>query len=88
MWAGGVCKLVLDIDFVRAHHGRVTADVRFTPVGAQTNAHSPANDGEVHISGTAVMADTGRPLGFATVAEIMLARQYEGPGGHLQFIAA
>lgn len=79
--------LVIDNDFVRAHHNRVTTDVRFTPVGAQTNAHSPANDGEVHISGTAVMADTGRALGFATVAEIMLAAQYEGRGGHLQFIA-
>jgi hypothetical protein len=79
--------LDLDNDFVRAHHNRVTVDVRFTVVGAQTNAHSPANDGEVHISGTAVFAGTNRPLGFATVAEIMLARQYEGPGGHLQFIA-
>lgn len=79
--------LVLNNDFVRAHHDRVTIDVRFTPVGAQTDAHSAAKDGEVHISGTAVMADSGRPLGFATVAEIMHAAQYEGRGGHLQFIA-
>jgi hypothetical protein len=79
--------LELDNNFVRAHHNRVAVDVRFTVVGAQTNAHSPAKDGEVHISGTAVFAGTNRPLGFATVAEIMLAQQYEGPSGHLQFIA-
>src|SRR4051812_28929621 len=79
--------LVLDNNFVRAHHNRVTTDVQFTPVGAQTNAHSPANDGEVHISGTADMAGSGQPLGFATVAEIMHAAQFEGRGSHLQFIA-
>lgn len=79
--------LILNNDFARAHHNRVTIEVNFTPVGAQTNAHSPSNDGEVHISGAAVMADTGRDLGFATIAEIMHSAQYEGRGGHLQSIA-
>ncbi|MDQ3802708.1 MAG: hypothetical protein M3416_02475 [Acidobacteriota bacterium] len=80
--------LELDNDFVRAHHNRVTVDVRFSVVGAQTDARPPANDGEVYISGAANDATTGRPLGFAAVAKIMHAAQYEGPGGHLQFIAA
>jgi hypothetical protein len=79
--------LELDNEFVRAHHNRVTVDVRFTVVGAQIDAHSPSKDGEVHISGTAADAVTGRTLGFATVAEIMHAAQFEGRGGHLQFIA-
>ena len=80
-------SLNLDNDFVRAIHDRATADVQYRVVQAQVNAHTPANDGEVHISGTAVMASTGRALGFASVAEIMHAAQYEGPNGHLQFIA-
>jgi hypothetical protein len=79
--------LELDNDFVSAVHNRATLDVQYRVVQAQVNAHSPANDGEVHISGTAETGDGGRPLGFATVAEIMLAAQHEGPNGLLQWIA-
>ena len=80
--------LELDNDFVRAHHDRVTTDVLFDVIAVRTRANPPAKDGETHISGTAVMADTGRPLGFAAVAEIMHGARYEGRGGLLEFLAA
>lgn len=80
--------LTLDNDFVRAHHDRVTTDVLFTVVAVRPKANPPDKDGESHISGTAVAAATRRPLGFATVAEIMRGAQYEGRGGLLDFLAA
>lgn len=80
-------SLELRNDFVHAFHDRATMEVNYTVVGAQIKAHSPQNDGEVHISGTAREVGTNADVGFATVAEIMHASKYEGPGGLLNWIA-
>ncbi len=81
-------SLVLRNSFVQAYRDRATMAVDFKVVGAQTTAHSVRKDGEVHLSGTATYPDGGEDVGFATVAEIMHADQYEGPGGLLRWIEA
>jgi hypothetical protein len=80
-------RIELDNGFVQKYHDRVVMDARLRVVGPQTVAHSPSKDGEVHLSGVTVEADTGQDIGFATVAEIMHAKQFEGNGGLLKWIA-
>jgi hypothetical protein len=83
-------SLQLSNDFIGRFHNRVTMDVQLRVIGPQIKAHSNAKDGEVHISGVpqllAVGGATAPPLGFAAVAEILHAKQFEGPGGLLKFI--
>lgn len=65
---------------------RVTVDARFKVIGPQQNAHSPASDGEAHVSGVTLRKSNGSDYGFAGVAEILHAEKYEG--GLLDWIAS
>lgn len=85
-------RIELDQRFVQNLRNRVVAYYDFDVIGPQTTPHAPANDAEVHISGLAYKLPAGpgpaTPYGFATVAEIMNAAGFVGPGGLLNWIAA